>query len=85
MHQVGVEVVEAQVGEGLPAGRDDVAGSVLVVPELGGDPELIAGEPLEDTADLRLVFVDGGAVEVPVADLERAGDGLGDLVGPEAV
>ncbi len=77
--------IQVKVGEGLPAGGDDVAGRMLVVPELGGDPELFLGESLQHLADLRLVFVCGCAVEMAVTHLECVGDGLRDFVSPESV
>jgi hypothetical protein len=75
--EVEVQVVEAEVAERPPAGRDDVLRRVRVVPELGGHPEVLApdaaveGGP-ERAPDLRLVAVDRGAIDVPVAGRERA-------------
>ena len=53
-----------------------------IVPELRGDPEFLALDAaahdlLERAADLALVAVDGGAIEMPVAGGGRAQDGLG--------
>ena len=41
--EVKVQVIELQVGQGLLAGWDILLG-VLVVPELGGDPQVIAAD-----------------------------------------
>ena len=69
MDEVEVEVVGAEVGEGLPAGALHVLRVVLVVPQLGGDEELPPGHPRGGDArsNLRLVAVDGGAVEMAIS------------------
>ena len=77
MHEVEVEIVETQVGERLAARGDDVLFGVLVVPQLRGDPDLLALDPAADdllkrSADEVLVAVNRRAVEVPIADLGRA-------------
>jgi hypothetical protein len=88
--QVHVEVVEPQVGERLPAGRDHVALGMLVVPELGDDPQIFAPQAAaerrgERVSDTRFVAVDRSAIDVAVADFERVNfDGVvaGDLRAP---
>ena len=86
--QVQVQVVEPEVPERLLAGRLDVA--VPVVPQLGGDPELLTPDPAahdlpEAPADELLVSVDGGAIEVTVADRGGAEHRLRDGLAREAV
>ena len=83
MDQVEVDVVEP---EPLEAGLERLARllvAVVVVEALRGDEDVVAVEPggPERLADLRLVAVGGGGVNVPVAGLERARDGLGRLAG----
>ena len=90
MDEIEVEVVEAQVGERLAAGSDDVVLAVLVVPQLGGDPELFAFDSsaedlLKGGADGAFVAVDGCAIEVPVAECGCAFDRIGHLAGADAI
>ena len=90
MDQVHVQVVELQVGERLAEGRDDVGFGVLVVPELAGDPELLARDAAGDDlaqgeADAVFVAVDAGAIEVAVAHGGGAFDGRGDFVRGDVV
>jgi hypothetical protein len=76
VNEIEVEIVELEVTKRLLAGGDYVLFSVLVVPELGRDPELFtldAGthDELKRLTDQVFVAVDGGAVEVAIA--ERGG------------
>ena len=48
MHQVKIEVVEAQISERPAAGGDHVALAMLVVPELRGNPKIFALEAAAD-------------------------------------
>ena len=80
-----IEIFEPQVGERLAARGDHVFLAVHVVPQLRGDPELVARNAvahhrLERGADGVLVAVDRGAVEMPIADCRRAPDRRGDLL-----
>lgn len=83
--EVQVEVVELQLGEGVVEGLGDDVGVVGVVPQLGGDEEVLALEAklldalVQALGDLLLVLVDLGQVEVPVAGLERLVDADRDL------
>ena len=83
-------VVEAQVGQGALAGRHDVVLAVPVVPQLGGDPQILApdaaGDDLaERPPDLPFVAVDRGGVEVAVAQGEGVEHGVaGAGAGPGA-
>lgn len=84
--EVQVEVVEAELSKTVVEGRSDVLGSVLRVPELGGDEEVLALDALaesllEGVGDLLLVAVHLGQVNVLVAGLERLVDGGLDLAG----
>src|ERR1039458_8751534 len=84
------KVVELQVGQRLAEGRDDIGFRVLIVPELAGDPELLAGDAAGDDlaqgeANAVLIAIDAGAIEVAVADGSGAFDGGGDLAGGDVV
>ena len=84
MDEIEVEIIEPQIGERLLAGGDHVLRGVLVVPELGGNPQLL---PLDArghhfsqrAADLSFIAVNGGAVEVPVTNARGGLYGLGNL------
>ena len=50
---------------------------VLVVPQLGGDPKLVAAQPIlkklpEGLADLMFIAIHRGAIEMPIARLSAA-------------
>jgi hypothetical protein len=85
--QVEVQLFEAQVRQGALKGRPHLVGLVAVVPELAGDPQLLAlheavGEGLpQGLADLGLVAIDRGGIEVAVAQRQggahRGGGELG--------
>ncbi len=69
---VEIEVVDAELGERQVEVFLDELGVVGVVPELGGDEELLAFDDggddlLERRADFILVLVDEGGVDVPVS------------------
>lgn len=69
---VEIEVVDAELGESQVEVFLDELGVVRVVPELGGDEELLAlydggDDLLERRADFILVLVDEGSVDVPVS------------------
>ena len=86
MNQVQVKVVEAELGKAVVEGRGDVLGSVLRVPELGGDEEVLtldalAEGSLEGVGNLLLVAVDLGKIDVLVAGLESLVNGGLDLTG----
>ena len=90
MNQIQIEVLEAQVVERLHERRDHVGRIVLVIPKLGGDPELLArnaagDDRFERRADVVLIAVDPGAVEVAIADFGGTDHGLGDVCAREAV
>ncbi len=90
VHEKEIEVVEPEIAEGPLAGGDDVLGRVPVVPYFRGDPEILACDPaaddgLQSGADLRLVAVDGGAIEMPITDRRRAFDRGGDIRAVDAV
>jgi hypothetical protein len=82
MHKIEVEVVDAEVAEGLVERALDRVGRVERVPELARQPHVAARDAgrRERGADLGLVPVRPRAVDVPVAGLERGLDGLADLV-----
>src|SRR5690606_31150249 len=89
VHEVQVDAVEAELLEALLDGAVGV--TVAVVPQFGGDEELVAGDGGcgQCSADAFLVAVDGCGVDVPVAELEGvADDALGfgrvDFEHPEA-
>lgn len=75
--QTYVEVVEAKLLEGVVQSGRNVLGGVGAVPQLGGDEDVLALQAghlsqslLDALADLLLVGVDLGQVEVAVANLE---------------
>ena len=82
--EVQVEVVEAELSKAVVKGGSDVLGSVLRVPELGGDEDVLtldalAESSLEGVGNLLLVAVDLGEIDVLVAGLEGLVDGGLDL------
>jgi len=85
MNEIQIEIIELQVGQRLLTGGDHILRRVLVVPELGGNPQLL---PLharshhlsQRAADLGLIAVNGGAVEMPVTKASRRLDGFGNPV-----
>ena len=85
VEQIEVEAGQAQIRQGALQGWAHVFGGVAVVPELGGDPDLVALEPpsgeglLEACADLGLVSIDRGAIKVAVAQLQGRRHGASHL------
>ena len=81
MHQIQVHIVSAQVAQAVV----NRLGHALVprVVELGGQPDLVArhARRLDALADLLLVAVGKGGVDVAVAGAQRVLDGFGDFVG----
>lgn len=82
MNEIQVDIFQAQLLQTIIEAPDDVLGRVQVLPELGGDEEVLAAdlgvrveELLDAGADLELVLVEPGAVEVTVAGLEGGDDG----------
>lgn len=83
-----VKVVKTKLLKSVVESTGNLLGAVLVVPELGGDENVLALEAgdlgeglLETLADLALVLVDLGQVEVAVAGLEGLVDAGADLAG----
>jgi hypothetical protein len=91
MHEIQIEIVEAQITKGLLACGDDVVFAVFVVPQLGRDPQVLPPNPgignrLQRFADVLFVPIDRGAVKVPVSQFHceayRIGDGtMGHVIG----
>jgi hypothetical protein len=84
--EVQVEVLEAELSKAVVKGGSDVLGSVLRVPELGGDEDVLtlnalAESSLEGVGNLLLVAVDLGKIDVLVTGLEGLVDGGLDLTG----
>jgi hypothetical protein len=84
--EVQVEVLEAELSKAVVKGGSDVLGSVLRVPELGRDEDVLtldtlAESSLEGVGNLLLVAVDLGKIDVLVAGLEGLVDGGLDLTG----
>src|SRR5699024_7810509 len=69
-------VVEAELLEALAERTLGLLGSVAIVPQLGGDEELVTGDAgLRDgAAHALLIAVDSGGVDVAVADFAGVGD-----------
>lgn len=83
VNQEEVDIVEAKVGQRVLHRPLHILGLVEVIPDLGGDEEILSldrgvltEEIPHSLADLCFVKVEPGAVEVPVSALEGAGDGL---------
>jgi hypothetical protein len=78
-----VDGVDAERGERAVERPARVVGTVVAVVELAGDVDVVAVEAggADRLPDLPLVAVHLGGVYVPVADLERTGDGLDRLGG----
>jgi hypothetical protein len=83
-----VDIVGLELLQGVLDGPANVLGTVEVVPDLGADENVLAldrGILLEEVADaianLVLVLVEPGAVQVPVSDLEGLLDGAVGLTG----
>jgi hypothetical protein len=85
MHKVHVQIVRAKIGKSLFAGGDDIAFGVLVVPQLGSDPKLLARKPFKDRANESFVLVDRGTVEMSIASFQGAAYRLSDLLTCESV
>ena len=88
MHQVQVQIIQLQVVQGGFQGRLHILRGMVAVPQLGGDPQVLAlygagGEHLlQRLADFILVAVNMGTVDVPVTHLDGGLHGLVDLAGP---
>lgn len=83
-----IEVVELQLGQGVIKSSLDILWGVLVIPQLGGDEDVLSLQAgnisecaLDALADFLLVAVDLGQVKVTVADLESLIDTVADLAG----
>src|SRR4051794_29223619 len=81
--EVEIHEVELQPLEAVRQRLARVVVAVAVVEALRGDEDVVAAEAggAEGLADLLLVAIRGGGVDVPVAGLEGLGDRLGGLVG----
>ena len=72
--QIEVEVIQPQIGQGLLQGRLHILGGMGAVPQLGGDPELLPPHQalaecnVERFTDLGFIAVDGGRVDVAIAE-----------------
>eukprot|EP00756_Hemistasia_phaeocysticola_P022109 Hpha_TRINITY_DN15812_c0_g6::TRINITY_DN15812_c0_g6_i1::g.188700::m.188700 len=79
--EVEIQVLKLEVLEALANCRLDVLRLVLRVPEFGGYEDVLSLDDtglegsLERLADLSLVLVNGGAVDVTVTDLKSCADG----------
>ena len=72
MHQVQIKVAKTQVPEGLFAGRDYIIFAVFVIPQLRGDPRLLALDTapqnsLQRVPNLVFVAIHGSTIEVPIS------------------
>ena len=89
--KVEVQIVQAQILQGLRAGKQDISLAVHIIPDLGGDEKFFAFHNaflhriLKDLADQVLVTVHGSAVKQPVAAADRSCHRIGYLFGGEAV
>jgi hypothetical protein len=78
-----VELVGAELGGALVEGVQGLVVAVVADPDLGLDEDVRPADAgaADGLADLALVAVGGGGVDVPVAGLQGALDGLGGLLG----
>jgi hypothetical protein len=82
-YQVEIEVLEAELSQAVVESRWDILRTVLRIPKLGCDEDILALQVghlaaeglLERAGDLLLVAVDLGEIQVTVASLERLEDG----------
>ena len=83
MDHVEIDIVELQLPEAGVEGAADRAGTELIVPDLGGDEELVARDARgsDRSPDGVFVLVHGGSVEMPIAERQRAFD---DRLGADA-
>ena len=81
--------MQSQICQRLLTRGDYVSFAMLVIPQLRGNPQLIAPDASKDVlqgeTDLALVSVDGRTIEVPISDYSGALDcgcdlGSGDVV-----
>ncbi len=84
--EVEVEVFKAELGKGVVEGGRHILGLVAVVPQLGGDEDVLTLQArhlskgtLEALANLLLVLVDLGQIEMTVSGLEGLVDASADL------
>lgn len=81
--QVEVDVVDLELLQGVLKRPDDILVAVQVVPDLGADENILAldrgvllEEILDGIADLVLVLVEPGAIQVSVSGLESTSDSV---------
>jgi hypothetical protein len=87
MHEVQVEVFEAELGKAVVESRRDILGTMLRVPKLRCDEDVLALEAgnfaakclLERLRNLLLVAVDLGEIQVTITGFERLENGSLDL------
>ena len=82
MDEEKVDVAEVEGRQGLLEGAQGVVAAVEAVVQLAGHEDLAAVDARagDGLADALLVAVHLGGVDVPVADLEGRGHGLGGLL-----
>ncbi len=78
VHEVQIDSVEAELLQAELEGLPHPALAQVVVPDLGGDEDLVPGDArgAQGPAHVRFVPVERGGVDVAVAELECPGDGL---------
>ena len=91
MQEQQVDVVHAQVAQGVLGRGAQLPGAEVARPDLRGDPDLVALHARfgDRAPDLLLVLVGTGRVDVAIADLERVAHAVVGVValhepGPEA-
>src|SRR5579864_3405625 len=77
MHQVEIQITESQVRERFSTRCDHIIFAVFVVPQLRGDPELLAWNMfshhlLQRVSNLVFITVHGRTIEVPIPNLRRS-------------
>ena len=81
--EVEIDVVQPELAQAALGAGPQVVGSQVLHPHLGRDPDLVAVDAggREPAADLFLVLVHRGGVDVAVAGVQRVGHGLLGLAG----
>lgn len=83
VHEEKIDIVELEVAQGVLQGPLDILGLVKMVPDLSGDEDIFTLDVLvllqkvvEGEANLVLIAVEPGAIQMSVANLQGSLDGI---------
>lgn len=83
MHEEEIDIVELEVAQGVLKGPLDILGLVKMIPDLSGDEDIftldvlvLLQEIVEGEANLVLIAVEPGAIQMSVANLQGSLDGI---------